>query len=51
MKPLGLRAGVSAAFAIGALLLSVSISLVSYQSTRNTLFAERERTAVRAAYL
>lgn len=50
MKLIGLRARVSAAFAIGALLLSVCISLVSYESTRNTLVAERERTAVRATY-
>jgi two-component system sensor histidine kinase MtrB len=49
-KPIGLRARVSAAFALGALLLSLCISLVSYESTRNTLFAERERTAVRATY-
>ncbi|MEU4420255.1 HAMP domain-containing sensor histidine kinase [Actinoplanes sp. NPDC024001] len=50
MKLIGLRARVSAAFAIGALLLSACISFVSYESTRNTLFAERERTAVRATY-
>ncbi|MEU8238329.1 HAMP domain-containing sensor histidine kinase [Actinoplanes missouriensis] len=50
MRPIGLRARVSAAFALGALLLSFCISLVSYESTRNTLFAERERTAVRATY-
>lgn len=50
MKVIGLRARVSAAFAVGALLLSACISLVSYESTRNTLFAERERTAVRATY-
>ncbi|MBB2941422.1 signal transduction histidine kinase [Actinoplanes lutulentus] len=50
MKPIGLRARVSAAFAVGALLLSACVSLVSYELIRNTLFAERERTAVRAAY-
>ncbi|WP_328474393.1 HAMP domain-containing histidine kinase [Actinoplanes sp. NBC_00393] len=50
MRPIGLRTRVSAAFALGALLLSVCISLVSYESTRRTLFAERERTAVRATY-
>ncbi|MEU4427643.1 HAMP domain-containing sensor histidine kinase [Actinoplanes sp. NPDC024001] len=50
MRPIGLRARVSAAFALGALVLSICISLVSYESTRNTLFAERERTAVRATY-
>ncbi|KUL22815.1 sensor histidine kinase [Actinoplanes awajinensis] len=50
MRPLGLRARVSAAFAVGALLLSAVISLVSYESTRRTLFNERERTAVRSTY-
>jgi two-component system sensor histidine kinase MtrB len=50
VKPIGLRARVSAAFAVGALLLSACVSLVSYELIRNTLFAERERTAVRAAY-
>ncbi|MEV0902562.1 HAMP domain-containing sensor histidine kinase [Actinoplanes sp. NPDC049802] len=50
MKPIGLRARVSAAFALGALILSASISLLSYESTRRTLFAERERTAVRTTY-
>jgi two-component system sensor histidine kinase MtrB len=50
VKTIGLRTRVSAAFALGALLLSLCISLVSYESTRRTLFAERERTAVRATY-
>ncbi|MFI5496869.1 ATP-binding protein [Actinoplanes sp. NPDC051859] len=50
MSRLGLRARVSGAFALGALLLTASVSLVSYTSTRNTLLAERERTAVRATY-
>ncbi|WP_433796948.1 ATP-binding protein [Actinoplanes sp. CA-252034] len=50
MRPIGLRARVSAAFALGALILSACISLVSYESVRSTLFAERERTAVRATY-
>ncbi|MBG0565446.1 sensor histidine kinase [Actinoplanes aureus] len=50
MKVMGLRARVSAAFAVGALLLSACVSLVSYESTRNTLLAEREGTAVRATY-
>lgn len=50
MKPIGLRTRVSAAFAVGALLLSACVTVVSYQLIRNTLFAERERTAVRAAY-
>jgi two-component system sensor histidine kinase MtrB len=50
VRPIGLRTRVSAAFALGALILSACISLLSYESTRRTLFAERERTAVRATY-
>ncbi|MEV6305397.1 HAMP domain-containing sensor histidine kinase [Actinoplanes sp. NPDC051861] len=50
MRPVGLRTKVSAAFALGALLLSSLVSLVSYELIRTTLFAERERTAVRTAY-
>jgi signal transduction histidine kinase len=46
----GLRTRVSAAFAIGALLLSACVTLVSYELIRSTLFRERERTAVRATY-
>jgi signal transduction histidine kinase len=45
----GLRTRVSAAFAVGALLLSGCVSLVSYELTRSTLLREREQTAVRAA--
>jgi hypothetical protein len=41
---------VAAGFAAGALALSTSIALASYQFTRSSLLAERERTAVRAAY-
>ncbi|MEV4712782.1 HAMP domain-containing sensor histidine kinase [Micromonospora sp. NPDC049374] len=50
MRRLGLRARVTAAFAIGALLLSASMALVSYELTRRTLLDERERTLLRAAY-
>lgn len=46
----GLRTRVSAAFAIGALLLSACVSLISYELARSTLSGERERTAVRATY-
>jgi signal transduction histidine kinase len=46
----GLRTRVSAAFAVGALVLSACVSLVSYELTRSTLLQERERTAVRATY-
>ena len=47
---LGLRARVTAAFAIGALLLSAAVTLASYELTRRTLTADRENAAVRAAY-
>lgn len=50
MRRLGLRARVSAAFAIGALALSSCATLISYELTRNTLLQERERTAVRATF-
>ena len=50
MRRAGLRTRVSAAFAVGALALSGCVTLVSYEQTRSTLFRERERTAVRAAY-
>ncbi|XTZ16854.1 sensor histidine kinase [Micromonospora echinospora] len=50
MRRAGLRTRVAAGFAAGALALSTSIALASYQFTRSSLLAERERTAVRAAY-
>ncbi|MCW3845014.1 HAMP domain-containing histidine kinase [Micromonospora yasonensis] len=50
MTRLGLRARVTAAFAVGALLLAASMALFSYDLTRRSLLDERERTAVRAAY-
>ncbi|MDG4782257.1 HAMP domain-containing sensor histidine kinase [Micromonospora sp. WMMD961] len=50
MRRLGLRTRVTAAFAVGALLLSASMALVSYELTRRSLLDERERTALRAAY-
>ncbi|MEQ4304279.1 HAMP domain-containing sensor histidine kinase [Plantactinospora sp. B6F1] len=51
MRRAGLRARVTAGFTVGALILSAMMALVSYQLTRNALLDERERTAVRAAYL
>lgn len=51
MKRAGLRTRVTAGFTAGAFLLSASMALVSYQLTRSSLLDERERTAVRAAYL
>jgi two-component system sensor histidine kinase MtrB len=50
VRRLGLRARVTAVFALGALALSASLSSVAYQLTRQNLLAERERTLVRAAY-
>lgn len=47
---LGLRAKTSAAFAAGALGVCATVSIGSYELTRRALIAERERTAVRAAY-
>ncbi|QGN48328.1 HAMP domain-containing protein [Micromonospora sp. WMMC415] len=50
MRRLGLRARVTAGFAVGAALLAASMALISYDLTRRSLLDERERTAVRAAY-
>ncbi|MEV6527818.1 HAMP domain-containing sensor histidine kinase [Longispora sp. NPDC051575] len=50
MRRPGLRARVTAGFAAGALALSASMALLSYELTRSSLLDERERTAVRAAY-
>jgi two-component system, OmpR family, sensor histidine kinase MtrB len=50
MKRLGLRARVTAVFTLGALALSVALSSVAYQITRQNLVSERERTLVRSAY-
>ncbi|MGI5242564.1 ATP-binding protein [Dactylosporangium sp. CA-139066] len=45
----GLRTRVVAGFAAGALTLSASMALVSYEVTRTYLIAGRERSAVRSA--
>ncbi|MGW5559600.1 sensor histidine kinase [Micromonospora sp. NPDC003944] len=50
MRRLGLRTRVTAAFAVGALLLSASMALISYDLTRRSLLDDRERIALRAAY-
>jgi len=50
MRRAGLRVRVVAGFAAGALALSATMALASYQVTRQSLLNERERTAVRAAY-
>jgi two-component system, OmpR family, sensor histidine kinase MtrB len=46
----GLRARVTAGFALGALIISSAMGLLSYDLTRRTLLSGRERSAVRAAY-
>jgi signal transduction histidine kinase len=46
----GLRSSVTAAFALGALLVSVALSLGTYVSARHLLLDQRERTALRQAY-
>ena len=51
MSRLGLRARITAVFALGALALSASLAFATYQLTRESLLDERERAAVRAAYL
>ncbi|GAA3392768.1 HAMP domain-containing sensor histidine kinase [Cryptosporangium minutisporangium] len=50
MRPIGLRRRVIASFAIGALLLSAAMALLSYQLIRTSLTEGRERAAVRAAH-
>ena len=47
---LGLRARVTVVFAAGALGLSASLAVTTYELTRQSLLDERERAAVRAAY-
>lgn len=48
---LGLRARVTLAFALGALLLSLALCALSYGLVRNYLLDQRESSAVREAYL
>jgi signal transduction histidine kinase len=50
MRPRRLRTRVTALFAGGAFVLSVGLAVGSYEITRHNLLAERERTAIRAAY-
>lgn len=51
MRRFGIRARVTTGFACGALVLSSSMAVASYEITRGSLLAGRERTATRAAYL
>ncbi|NUR69705.1 MAG: HAMP domain-containing histidine kinase [Hamadaea sp.] len=46
----GLRVRVTAAFALGALAISATVAIASFEITRQTLLAGRERSALRAAY-
>jgi two-component system sensor histidine kinase MtrB len=48
---MGLRARITAVFALGAMVLSVALAVSTYQLTRQSLLDERERAAIRAAYL
>ncbi|MET7394847.1 HAMP domain-containing sensor histidine kinase [Dactylosporangium sp. NPDC005572] len=49
MRITGLRTRIIAGFAAGALALSASMALISYQVTRSNLLAGRERSTIRAA--
>lgn len=48
---LGLRARITAVFALGALVLSTSLAGATYALTRQSLLDEREQAAVRTAYV
>ena len=50
-EALGLRARITAAFALGALLLSVTLSGLTYGLTRSYLVREGETSSVRQAYV
>jgi hypothetical protein len=51
VRQLGLRARITAVFALGGLALSAALALATYELTRSSLLDERERASVRAAYL
>jgi two-component system, OmpR family, sensor histidine kinase MtrB len=51
MRSVGLRARVTTGFAVGALLLSAVMASVSYQLVSTSLIDEREKNAIRAAYV
>lgn len=50
MKRVGLRAKVTATFAAGALAISAATAILTYDLTRSTLLASRQRSAIRLAY-
>ena len=49
-RPHGLRAGVTLAFALGALAVSSTLAFGTYFTVRHVLVEQRERTALRQAY-
>ncbi len=49
MRRAGLRTRITASFAAGALAISACVAFVSYDLTRRTLLAGRERSAIRSA--
>ena len=49
-RRLGLRATITAAFAVGGLLLAATMALGTYLAARHYLVDQRERTALRQAY-
>ncbi len=51
MRRAGLRSRITALFALGALGLCTALGLATYELTKRTLLSDRERTAVRAAYV
>jgi signal transduction histidine kinase len=51
MRSVGLRTRVTTGFAVGALLLSAVMASVSYQLVSTSLVDEREKGAIRAAYV
>lgn len=51
LRRMGMRSRVTAAFALGALLLSVSLSVMTYSLTRGFLVRQRESSALRQSYL
>lgn len=50
-RRLGLRARVTAAFGVGALVLSVTLALLAYGASRSYLLDQRESTALRQTYI
>jgi signal transduction histidine kinase len=50
VKRLGLRAKVTATFAAGALAISAATAVLTYDLTRSTQLASRQRSAIRLAY-